>query len=86
MERWTFLILADEQGEAEQIRIFLRRGDDPAAWPCLQVALDGTEVPVDTVQKDYEAPEWKALELFTAGGGSPQRWEELKDKLRAQAG
>lgn len=85
MERWTFLILADDQGEASQIRMFLRSGDDPDAWPCLQVALDGTEVAVDTAEKDYEAPEWKALELFTQGGGSAQRWEELKDKLRAQA-
>jgi hypothetical protein len=83
MERWTFLILADDTGEANQIRMFLRDGDDAAAWPCLQIALDGREVPVDTTEKDYEAPEWRAIEVFTAGGGASARWDELKDKLRS---
>jgi hypothetical protein len=85
MERWTFLILADDDGSAKQVRMFLRSGDDSSGWPVLQVGLDGSEVPVDDVDKDYEAPEWKALELFTAGGGSVDEWEALKSKLREQA-
>jgi hypothetical protein len=85
MERWTFLIIADDSGQAAQIRMILRVGDDPAGWPSLQVAVDGTEVPVDDAEKDYEAPEWKAVELFTAGGATQGRWEELKDQLRARA-
>jgi hypothetical protein len=85
MERWTFLVLADERGEPDQLRILLRAGEDEAAWPSVQVALDGTEVPVDDRVKDYEAPEWKALQLFTAGGGTESAWEGLKDRLRAQA-
>jgi hypothetical protein len=85
MERWTFLILADDGGEPSQIRMFLRAGDDADAWPSLQVALDGSEVPLDQVQKDYEAPEWKALEIFLAGGASEERWEALKDRLREAA-
>jgi hypothetical protein len=85
MERWTFLILADDDGGAKQIRMFLRAGEDESAWPALQVGTDGVEVPLDTAQKDYEAPEWKALELFTAGGGTAEGWEALKQRLRAQA-
>jgi hypothetical protein len=84
MERWTFLILADDDGAARQIRMFLRAGDDPAAWPVLQVGVDGTEVPVDEAAKDYEAPEWKALQLFNGGGGTEQGWEALKQRLRDQ--
>lgn len=84
MERWTFLIIPDERGEAKQIRMFLRAGDDPERYPRLQVALDGTEVPVDAVDHDYEAPEWKAIQIMQAGGAPQQRWEDLKDKLRAQ--
>ncbi len=84
MERWTFLIIADDSGQAAQIRMFLRVGDDPANWPALQVAVDGTEVPLDDAEKDYEAPEWKAVELFTAAGASTGRWEDLKDQLRAR--
>jgi hypothetical protein len=85
MERWTFLILSAADGSASQIRLFLRAGEDAAAWPVLQVAVDGSEVPVDEVAKDYEAPEWKALELFREGGGTEERWEALKDRLRAEA-
>jgi hypothetical protein len=85
MERWTFLILSADDGSASQIRLFLRAGDDAGSWPVLQVGVDGTEVPVDDVAKDYEAPEWKALELFLAAGGTEVRWEELKDRLRSEA-
>jgi hypothetical protein len=84
MERWTFLIIADGAGDAAQIRMVLRAGDDPSSWPTLQVAVDGTEVPVDDAEKDYEAPEWRAVELFTAAGGGQARWDELKDHLRAR--
>jgi hypothetical protein len=86
MDRWTFLILADEQGDASQIRMFLRAGEDPAAWPVLQVRVDGSEVGVDDVAKDYEAPEWKALQLFTDGGGTEAGWDGLKARLRAEVG
>lgn len=85
MERWTFLILADAAGAPEQIRMFLRAGDDPDAWPGLQIALDGTEVPLDDAAKDYEAPEWKAREIFLGGGATEQQWESLKARLRDQA-
>jgi hypothetical protein len=85
MERWTFLILADDAGAAKQIRMFLRTGGDESAWPSLQVGVDGVEVPLDDAEKDYEAPEWKALELFTGGGGTADGWEALKQRLRSQA-
>jgi len=85
LERWTFLILAAPDGSASQIRMFLRSSDEPADWPVLQVGVDGSEVPVDDVTKDYEAPEWKALQLFTAGGGTEQGWESLKERLRQAA-
>ena len=84
MERWTFLILAADDGSPKGIRMILRAGDE-AGWPRLQVAIDGTEVAVDDEPHDYEAPEWKAQQLFEAGGGSGDRWEELKESLRAQA-
>jgi hypothetical protein len=86
MERWTFLILADERGEPAQIRMFLRAGEDPAAWPVLQVRMDGAEVDVDDVAKDYEAPEWKAKQLFVDAGGTEHGWEGLKARLRQEAG
>lgn len=84
MERWTFLVIADAAGTADQIRMVLRAGDDPSSHPVCQVRLDGTEVPVDDAPKDFEAPEWRALELFRGGGGSEARWEELKDDLRSR--
>lgn len=85
MERWTFLVIADDGGAATQIRMILRAGGDPGSYPVLQVGLDGVEVPVDDVEKDFEAPEWKALELFRGGSGTETRWEELKDELRKRA-
>lgn len=84
MERWTFLVIADEAGKAKQIRMVFREGADPSTHPVLQVALNGTKVPVDDVEKDFEAPEWKAIELFKGGGGTELQWEELKDELRQQ--
>jgi hypothetical protein len=82
MEKWTFLILAADDGSPNGLRITLRAGDDEAAWPRLQVAADGAEVAVDQRPHDYEAPEWKAQQLF---GGSDAQWEDVKEKLRAKA-
>jgi hypothetical protein len=82
MERWTYLIIAGADGAAIQMRIFLRNGDDESAWPVVQVSLDGTEVPVDDVVHDYEAPEWKAAQSL-AGGQA--RLDQLKDHLRETA-
>lgn len=85
MERWTYLILADPTGEPTQIRVFLRAGDDESRWPVAQVAVDGSEVAVDAAEKDYEAPEWKALDILRAHGGTDERWEALKTRLRTEA-
>jgi hypothetical protein len=82
MEKWTFLILAADDGSPDGLRITLRAGVDEAAWPRLQVAADGSEVPVDQRPHDYEAPEWKAQQIF---GGNPAEWDALKDKLRSAA-
>jgi hypothetical protein len=84
MERWTFHMIAGPDGREAQVRLILRAGDDPGRHPRLQVRLDGVEVPVDGAPVDYEAPEWKAVQLFNAAGGSNQRWDELKDSLRAR--
>lgn len=83
MERWTFHMIAGPDGREAQVRMILRAGDDPSAYPTLQVGLDGSEVPVDEAAVDYEAPEWKAVQLFTAGGGTQARWDDLKDQLRS---
>lgn len=85
MERWTFNMIAGADGKESQIRMILRAGDDAAAYPTLQVGVDGVEVPVDDAPVDYEAPEWKAVQIFSAGGGSADLWDDLKDKLRANA-
>jgi hypothetical protein len=85
VERWTFNMIAGPDGREHALRMYLRAGDDPAAYPCLQVLLDGTVVPVDDAAVDYEAPEWKAVQLFTAGGGSQEEWDDLKEQLRTQA-
>ena len=45
----------------------------------------GTEVPVDDAPVDYEAPEWKAVQLLGARGVPASHWEDLKDQLRARA-
>ena len=80
MERWTFLMIAGPDGETAQIRILLRAGDDPSAWPAAQIAIDGTDVPVDDAAHDYEAPEWKATPELDAGmgGGGAGRIEQVK--------
>ena len=83
MERWTFNMIAGPDGSEAQVRMILRAGEDPAAYPTLQVTLDGNEVPVDDAAVDYEAPEWKAVQLFTAGGGTQGMWDHLKDQLRS---
>ena len=85
MERWTFNMIAGEDGKEKQVRMILRAGDDPEKYPMLQVGLDGIEVPLDQAEVDYEAPEWKATQLFSAGGGNQDLWESLKDRLRANA-
>jgi hypothetical protein len=84
MERWTFHMIAGPDGQEAQVRMILRAGDEPSRYPRLQVGLDGLEVPVDDAPVDYEAPEWKAIQLFVAGGGTESRWEDLKDVLRAR--
>jgi len=83
MERWTFLVIAGPDEEPAQLRVRLRHGDDPAAWPTAQVAMDGTEVPTDDAAHDYEAPEWQAAQLLDGGGGAA-RLEQVKDELRAR--
>jgi len=85
MERWTFNMIAGPDGREAQVRMILRAGDDPSAYPVLQVGLDGDEVDLDDAPVDYEAPEWKAKQLFAAGGGGEDRWEDLKDQLRELA-
>ena len=84
MERWTFHMIAGPDGREQQVRITLRAGADPAAYPRLQARLDGVEVPLDGAPVDYEAPEWKVQQLVTQAGGTPEAWEVLKDRLRAQ--
>lgn len=84
MERWRFHIIAAPDGSPAGVRMYLRAGDDEAAWPRLQIKVDGSEVPLDDQPVDYEAPEWKAIQIIKEGGSSEARWEELKDKLRAQ--
>jgi len=81
MERWSFLVLAGEDGSAIGFRVVLRAGDDESKWPRAQCDLAGTEVPVDDSPHDYEAPEWKAQQIFNGGEA---RWEALKEKLREQ--
>lgn len=87
MERWTFLMIAGPDGSTHQIRILLRAGDDPTAWPALQIAMDGTEVPLDEVAHDYEAPEWKATQELDAGmgAGAAARIVQVKETLRDRA-
>jgi hypothetical protein len=84
MERWTFDMIAGDDGKEKQVRVVLRAGEDPGRHPRAQIGMDGIEVPVDDAEVDYEAPEWKAVQLFTAGGGSQQLWDGLKDRLRAE--
>lgn len=85
MERWTFNMIAGPDGKELQVRMILRQGEDPSRYPMLQVGVDGVEVAVDDAEIDYEAPEWKAVQIFSAGGGSQARWDDLKDELRERA-
>ena len=87
MERWTFLIIADATGSPSQIRIVLRAGEDEAAWPRTQITVDGREVEGDAAAHDYEAPEWKAVQILDGvmGGGAEARLLQIKDGLRSVA-
>jgi hypothetical protein len=87
MERWTFLIIAGDGGTPTHIRVVLRTGDDELAWPKTQLALDGSEVGVDDVAHDYEAPEWKAVQVLDGGmgGGGELRMQQIKDGLRTRS-
>ena len=83
MERWTFLVIAGPDGSPAQLRVLLRDGDDPTAWPAAQVALDGSDVALDEVAHDYEAPEWQAVQLLDAAGGA-SRLDQVKEGLRSR--
>jgi len=83
MERWTFLVIAGPDGSPTQLRVLLRDGDDPARWPAAQVGLDGSDLPVDDVAHDYEAPEWQAAQLLESAGGAA-RLDRVKDGLRSR--
>jgi hypothetical protein len=87
MERWTYLVIAGPQGEAAQLRIMLRVGDEPTAWPAAQIGVDGADQPVDRATHDYEAPEWKAVQLLDEGmgAGGAARLDQVKGRLRSQA-
>jgi len=86
MERWWFRMIAGPDGKEAEIRVILRTGDDESSYPAVQVRLDGTEVAVDDAAVDYEAPEWKAKQLFAAGGGGGDGdWEDVLDHVRSLA-
>jgi hypothetical protein len=87
LERWTFLIIAGPDGSPVQIRAFLRAGDDASTWPVAQITLDGSETQVDDAAHDYEAPEWKVVQILDpgTGGGGQLRLDAVKDHLRATA-
>ncbi len=83
MEKWTFLIIADEpRGTPIQIRVILRDGDQPERAAKLQVSVDGKPVAVDDAEHDYEAPEWKAGQILADGSGDPKLLDRMKDRLR----
>ncbi len=86
MERWTYLVIAGPDEEPAQLRIMLRAGDDESAWPAAQLGLNGTEVPVDEAPRDYEAPEWQAIQLLDShmGGGGSSRLDQVKEGLRTR--
>jgi hypothetical protein len=75
-------MITGPDGREHQVRLVLRSGDDPEVFPAAQLRLDGVEVPVDDAPVGYEAPEWKAVQLLVAGGGSEDQWEAVKDRLR----
>jgi len=83
MDRWWFRMIAGPDGSEAQIRVILRTGEDETSFPAIQVCLDGSEVPVDDAPVDYEAPEWKAKQLYAAGGGGGDAaWADLLDRVR----
>lgn len=87
MDRWWFHMIAGPDGSEAQVRVVLRRGDDEGAFPALQVAVDGTEVPLDDAPVDYEAPEWKVAQILeAAGGGGQAALDTLKERLQDAAG
>jgi len=86
MERWTYLVIAGPEGEPAQLRVVLRHGEDPDAWPVAQITMDGAVVAADRQPHDFEAPEWKAAQLLDAGTGQAgaARLDHLKRQLRSQ--
>jgi hypothetical protein len=84
-ERWTYTVIADPPGsDPIELRVTLE-DRDAAKRATVQITVAGVQVDVDDRARDYEAPEWKAREILTAGGvqGIDTYLDALKDHLRS---
>jgi hypothetical protein len=84
-ERWNFLMIAGPDGAEAQVR-FKVEDVGSGTTAAGQYAVDGSEVPVDEADVDYEAPEWKAKKIMAAGGVDEARFEALKREVKARLG
>ncbi len=84
-DRWNYLMIAGDGGAEAQVRIKLEDLGS-GATATVQLAVDGSEVPVDDAPVDYEAPEWKAKKILAGGGIDDARFEAIKRDVRSRLG
>jgi hypothetical protein len=85
-ERWTYHILSDPDRKPTGFRITLsdRDADQQAI---IQLTVVGEQVVVDDEEQDYEAMEWKVLEILDTAreqDDAKALLQAVKDHLRAQ--
>jgi hypothetical protein len=67
-EKWTFLILSDEAKNPTGIRITLEDRDS-GRQASMQLTHAGEEAELTAEAHDYEAMEWKVIQIIDAGRG-----------------
>lgn len=84
-ERWTYTVIADQPGGTPiEMRVTLE-DRDTGTKATVQVAVSGSQTTVDDKPRDYEAPEWKAKQIFSEGGVADVEayLEALQNHLRS---
>lgn len=84
-ERWTYLVLSDEDKNPTGLRIVLEDRESRQR-ATIQLATSGDQVMLDEGPHDYECMEWKAQEILDAGRGDGRGNEVIgvvKDHLRS---
>jgi hypothetical protein len=83
-EKWTYLILSDQDKEPTGIRVILQDRDS-GRQVSMQLTPGGDQVEVTQDEHDYEAMEWKVKEIVGAArpdGDAATLVDAVKGHLR----